>query len=522
MPDPAPLPLPFLRKTPPVKQYVSLLMRRVPFSKQAEFDKNCKATIRMLQNCSGPDKRTVATGDGCSGTSIYLIGLEAFLEYVEPDAILRNRFAADNQAHCKAFLLEQHSPQVLIHDVKEFSEPRVMNLTTLKMQALPVTAMFHAGFVCKDLSRLNNSRDMLGIRGNGRSSWTFNAVSQYIFKWRPVVSILENVPEIKIGVGNDEPGFATSDIAYVEALAAENNFTFIWHDLDAKAYGSPISCDRVYMAFVDMPPAMAKAQGLHAKVAEYLNMFRMQPERAEDYFMDGHQVAKYLPALLQERGKQRAEQSSANWKRTHEQFFLLFKEDWPPATHMFDSTLSQRECEVTLAANFAFPATVPGVWQWFDANNSLERSFVWACDSPHRDENGALLMKSPWRPFLPTATEHSAIVGRKIETDATVTYKVLNALEGFAMKGWTLDNWKTLPLASKELTYENLLAMLGNMWTLRHYLPFIASIFGSIEWPVERVYEDPDVGAVPVVASEDEDEYSDAPSTGDERRKCNQ
>ena len=52
------------------------------------------------------------------------------------------------------------------------------------------------------------------------------------------------------------------------------------------------------------------------------------------------------------------------------------------------------------------------------------------------------------------------------------------------MKGWSIDLWDPLPFTkSKDLTYEDLEEMLGNMWSMRHYVPFLSALLGSLQWP---------------------------------------
>jgi len=142
--------------------------------------------------------------------------------------------------------------------------------------------------------------------------------------------------------------------------------------------------------------------------------------------------------------------SHVQWKVSHEQFFQKFGEVWPPSVLHLDDSLLPREKELVVAADFTFPGTAGPEWQWLDANHSIERTFGW---KPGQEIEGKRDIKNPWKPYVPTITCSSTIVGRRVELEHEdgTTFKVLNALEGFAMKGWTMDMWEKLPFESNQL-----------------------------------------------------------------------
>jgi len=66
--------------------------------------------------------------------------------------------------------------------------------------------------------------------------------------------------------------------------------------------------------------------------------------------------------------------------------------------------------------------------------------------------------------------------------------------------------------------------MLGNMWTLRHFVPLFAAVCGGIPWGcVEDPQRNPgNPAATQIVHDDDSEEESiDAPSTGSEGLKKN-
>ena len=65
------------------------------------------------------------------------------------------------------------------------------------------------------------------------------------------------------------------------------------------------------------------------------------------------------------------------WKPLHEQLYAVLGIQWPP---MIAETLvgfTAREAEVVFVADHRWPAKEVGVWEFFDANHSVERVFRW-------------------------------------------------------------------------------------------------------------------------------------------------
>ena len=221
--------------------------------------------------------------------------------------------------------------------------------------------------------------------------------------------------------------------------------------------------------------------------------------------MTPEQIETFTPSVLW-RMRKKSKIDEAGWKKTHEQLFSsVLSVAWPPNIEFLPHGLLPREAELFIAADIVSPPTKIG-WQWFDANHSVERTLGFEADGEHRSEGGAVHLKNPWSDLVPTFTCNSVMIGRHFDKDSTTTWKILNALEGFQMMGWGLEDWKQMPLSSNEIIYSDLVTMLGNMWSLNHYLPVVMSLFwclGSVTREEVDFAGDDDEGSAEIVSSED-------------------
>ena len=214
-------------------------------------------------------------------------------------------------------------------------------------------------------------------------------------------------------------------------------------------------------------------------------MDRYDPER----FLLERQVLEAICSPLPHgmyREPPKRETKDTTWKRTHEQFYSsqLAKKgvQWPPHLGKEPQSLVYkefrlREGEVIYAAVHAFPEWTPNQWSWFDSNHTLERSFNYPVP-----ENGSL--RNPWQSSIPTHTSLSAIAGRKIKDDGTIFLKRLHPIEAFCMTGWETSFWRQEPFSSDapSQTLDVMQSLVGNMWSLYHFVPLALSTFGSVSW----------------------------------------
>jgi hypothetical protein len=223
--------------------------------------------------------------------------------------------------------------------------------------------------------------------------------------------------------------------------------------------------------------------------------------------MTDGEVRNFTPMVLESsRKKPRVEE--AGWKKIHEQYFSnVLGLVWPPNVDFLPDGLSVREAECVLASSKTFPAEEVG-WQWMDANHTLERNLRYEVNaSIKKTDSEDLAMTSPWSRSIPTITCKSSIVGRHMDKNGQMTWKLLNVLEGFQAHGWGLGDWSVLPFQSGQIQYEELQVMLGNMWDLHHYMPVALStmwILGEVEFKKPGLDDDAEQDPQQIVVSDDE------------------
>ena len=137
-----------------------------------------------------------------SGVRLLLQGLQSLCtkwvtEYEVPDFQFRAVLACDNEPAVQAHLLAQHGMNLLCTRVEDLLNDRVMNLVSTRIECVRPCDIFHAGFVCKDISMMNSQRKKNKgcIRNQtGKTGGTFAALLGYVKKHRPFLTVLENVP----------------------------------------------------------------------------------------------------------------------------------------------------------------------------------------------------------------------------------------------------------------------------------------------------------------------------------------
>jgi site-specific DNA-cytosine methylase len=201
-------------------------------------------------------------GSGCSGTDIWGHCLVALLCYWGSEFGLdvtkvTHGFAAENVPEKQAFLQAQFDLKVLVGDVEQLKDLRVMDVKTQSTTVLPWVATFGSGFACKGNSKQNTKRkDNKGCirKGETVSGKTFEATRAYICRARPYISFLENVPEIQEKGDCEDTGLAESDLKYIiESFEAEG-FVVIAVCFNARDYGSAAERVRYWFVVFDIRP----------------------------------------------------------------------------------------------------------------------------------------------------------------------------------------------------------------------------------------------------------------------------
>ena len=478
--------------------YIHELHKRLPVSMQAVWLNRMRGSLIRLLQFEGDDSTELSTGSACSGVDIYMHGLRGCLDewasnYGAEDlgVQLEHKFACDIACACQTFSDYQHNPKVFVNDVKHLGSARVYNRLTKKMTVVPRVALFIAGFSCKCLSKMNSKRKTGSVKDEiGETGATFHNCFEYIKRNRPVMSIMENVPDIKNTFEVNE--VSTSDLEHMQTLFEDISMTFLWAEIQAMSHGSAQMRSRIYMIALDLAPSKAKAMNLDKEFKKLLTMLRMPAREPKDFLLteaEKMQLCKGMDWVVKPPSKK--VKADLNWKLVHEQFFSRAGIEWPPNVSHLVAEFLQREAEVAVAANIAFPETQVGVWRWFDTNHTMERSLHF----PLEEEDSE--MTNPWKLHVPCFTCNSAVVGRMLAGDGTVSYRRLHVLEGFSMMGWSPDCWKSPPFL--HLTYAELQTMLGNMWSMYHFVPVLCAIAGAVDWSHA---DDPDPSAFATEQSE--------------------
>jgi site-specific DNA-cytosine methylase len=94
----------------------------------------------------------------------------------------------------QGYIERNFHPKILFRDVREFIPEDATTATTAygAVETIPAGLdILIAGFVCKDLSQMNNSKKSLD--SGGEPGDTFRAIYTYADRFRPMIVLLENV-----------------------------------------------------------------------------------------------------------------------------------------------------------------------------------------------------------------------------------------------------------------------------------------------------------------------------------------
>ena len=180
----------------------------------------------------------------CSGTESPLIALELLSKGLEqqgkPPIRVNHHFSAEIDVIKQGYIERNFQPRRLFRDVREFISPGVKTATTAYGAEEPIPGgldMLIAGFVCRDLSRMNNHQK--GLDDGGESGDTWQAIYSYIKHFRPSIVIIENVRNTN-KFWND-----------FESKWNEIGYEYVWTVCDTKNYYIPQTRQRMYMIAID-------------------------------------------------------------------------------------------------------------------------------------------------------------------------------------------------------------------------------------------------------------------------------
>ena len=162
------------------------------------------------------------------------------------------------------------------------SNGRVHNVKTNAPDYVPDAKVGGGGFSCKDLTKQNSKRkhNKGNVRAQaGTTGDTYSGIRNWIVKRRPLVSFLENVPELKQTYMIYE--FETSDVQFIEEDLGKEGFTVYHWELDTDALGGCKDLNRLWFLVLDIPKWKCERMGIEQKIREYLNCFQCEQKRSE-------------------------------------------------------------------------------------------------------------------------------------------------------------------------------------------------------------------------------------------------
>ncbi|CBY02282.1 hypothetical protein LEMA_P010690.1 [Plenodomus lingam JN3] len=144
----------------------------------------------------------IKVGTMCSGTESPLLALHEISKALEeagnPVPRFQHEFSAEIEPVKQGYIERNFQPKILFRDVRDFIPESTTTATTAYGAEVEIPTDIHifvAGFVCKDLSRLNNKNK--GLEDGGESGDTWLAIYTYAKRFRPNVVLLENVRSTK-------------------------------------------------------------------------------------------------------------------------------------------------------------------------------------------------------------------------------------------------------------------------------------------------------------------------------------
>ena len=178
-----------------------------------------------------------------------------------------------------------------------------------KIELLPDTRQFGAGFSCVDKSKRRVFWRKTGTTGN-----TFDCVATYIIAKRPLVSFLENVPEVESKDTWDEQDESwQSDADYIVNHLQEHDFTVFTEMMSAVERGSP-KCRKRWWAIVSaIAPPICQALGARAVFNEILAAMKHEQVDPKAFMFADDILEKLQDAWLYGGEQNTAKKAKEDW-----------------------------------------------------------------------------------------------------------------------------------------------------------------------------------------------------------------
>lgn len=214
----------------------------------------------------------------CSGTESPILALDLLSKGFEkaglPPLRIKHHFSAEIEATKQSYIERNFSPPLIFRDVREFiPDDSLTAITAYGAEArLPSEIdVLIAGFVCKDLSRLNSQQKTLD--DDGESGDTFRAVYSLTKKTRPRIVLLENVK-------SESKVWDT-----IVSRWKEIDYEAGWLICDTKNYYLPQTRERMYMIAIDRRQYAEKATCIVDQWKELMRELRRQCSSPYEAFL---------------------------------------------------------------------------------------------------------------------------------------------------------------------------------------------------------------------------------------------
>ena len=210
-----------------------------------------------------------------------------------PTIHVKHHFSAEIEIIKQGYIERNFQPEILFRDIRDFIREDVTTATTAYGAEVSIPTRLDiliAGFVCKDLSRMNNyGKD---LDGDGESGDTWRAVYTYVKRFRPSIVLLENV-KAKTSTWDD-----------VVSRWDKIGYEATWVYCDTKNYYLPQTRERMYMMAVERSRLGKNAA---AAVGEWKNLMKELRRQCSSPY------EAFLSGLVQEPSEYGALASEQDW-----------------------------------------------------------------------------------------------------------------------------------------------------------------------------------------------------------------
>ncbi|KAH9861527.1 hypothetical protein J1614_011276 [Plenodomus biglobosus] len=214
-----------------------------------------------LENLGATQIRLATIQPQCCFANIVV----ALVEAKHSGIHFQHEFSAEIEPVKQGYIERNFQPKILFRDVRDFIRESATTATTAYGAEVEIPTNIHilvAGFVCKDLSRLNNKNK--GLEDGGESGDTWLAIYTYAKRFRPNIVLLENVK-------------STKEMWHDVVRRWDNiGYEATWLILDTKNYYLPQTRERMYMIAIERSKISPRVKDATDKWRHIMEKLRRQ------------------------------------------------------------------------------------------------------------------------------------------------------------------------------------------------------------------------------------------------------